>query len=608
MKTNLTNWLCGLCAILLIAVLISQFNQQGRLDGLQPQQETFAVAISQQQQEQRDAVAKLANQVTNLGVSFESRLAQSEQQTKETFAAAASQQQQEQRDAATKLANQVTNLSVSLESRLAQSEQQTKQTFAAVASQQQQEQRDAATKLANQVANLGVSLESRLAQSEQQTKQTFAAVASQQQQEQRDAATKLTNQMTNLGLSLESRLAQSEQQTTEKAAEIANIVQQQTAVMHRALGKVIPVELPEALTKKLGALEARVADEKSWPKDAVEADAMLAELRDLVRQIPPWAEEDLLPRLNAVGWGVQSLQVLQANANVVGEALAIAADTFADQISTQPDSGSTNIAAVLTSRQTETTQRFTAYRRDTAIEDAKEQLGLAKTTDGLAVWQRLSEWTNSPTHGQQVLELRQQLRSRLLEDEVTKLSETTKANLQRIGVVTNDALRQAGYLRTLENVTVQRLQLLEEADIPTTTVNLLADLSASVESRIKAEYEKQKQEDGGRVRGYQQWALRKISDFRKDFEEAQQQKEPGIIYGTNDYTKFVMISDAMVKYLLPISTGYLDSAVAKIYSQAFEDGWGKLAGKDEKYLQTEVAEKDATTPKKTPQNYLKEQP
>jgi len=64
----------------------------------------------------------------------------------------------------------------------------------------------------------------------------------------------------------------------------------------------------------------------------------------------------------------------------------------------------------------------------------------------------------------------------------------------------------------------------------------------------------------------------------------------------------------MVRYLVPISPGHLDSAVAKIYNQAFEDGWNKLGGMDENHLQTKVAEKvaekDATTAKKTPQNYL----
>lgn len=438
---------------------------------------------------------------------------------------------------------------------------------------------------------------------------TSAAAADQRHQETTTGSTKLAEYVANLGTRMESRLSQFEAGTKDKSVEIANLVQQQTAVLHRALGKVIPVELPESVTKKLGALEARVGNEKTWPKDASAADAMLAELRELLRQIPPWAEEDLLPRLNALRWGVQSLQLLQANANVDGEALATAADIFTNQISTQPDSGATNITVVLASRQIDATQRFTAYRRDTAIKDAIEQLGLAVTTDGMAVWQRLNEWTNSPTHGPQVLELRQQLRSRLLVEEVTKYAETTTANLQRIGIAANDALRQAGYFRTLENLTVQRLKLLEETEVPASAIKLLANLSASVEARIKANSEKQRQDDAGRVRGYQQWVLRRVEDFRRDLANAQNQKRSRLgeaIRGPEIYTDFRMIRDAMVKHLLPVSPAHLDSAVAKIYGQAFEDGWNKLGGKDEKYLQTKVAEEDATTAKRTPQNYQEE--
>ena len=72
----------------------------------------------------------------------------------------------------------------------------------------------------------------------------------------------------------------------------------------------------------------------------------------------------------------------------------------------------------------------------------------------------------------------------------------------------------------MENVTVQRLKLLEEPDVPANTLNALADLSASVEARIKAETEKHRMDDAARVRGYQQWALRSVSDFRRAFDRA----------------------------------------------------------------------------------------
>jgi hypothetical protein len=81
MTTNLANVLRGLSAMLLIAVLVLQIKQQGRLDALQVQQDTFPFAVSDGQQEQQDAAAKMANQLTTFGASLESWLTQSKQHT-----------------------------------------------------------------------------------------------------------------------------------------------------------------------------------------------------------------------------------------------------------------------------------------------------------------------------------------------------------------------------------------------------------------------------------------------------------------------------------------------------------------------------------------------
>jgi hypothetical protein len=438
--------------------------------------------------------------------------------------------------------------------------------------------------------------------------QAFASVTEQHQQEARDALSRLADQVATLGTNLESRLEQGEQQAYDKMGATMSMVQQNTAVMHRALGKVIPVELPEALTNQLAALEAHIADENAWPKDSTEADAMLVDLSALVKQIPAWAEEDYLPRLNALRWAVQSFQVLQANRNAESNALETAADAYANQLSIQPTGGSTNIAAELTSRQQEATAEFTVFRRESAINDAMKQLNLKPMTDGLSVWQHLAEWTNDPTVGPNALELRQQLHSRLLDDEIVNYNAYTKVELVKLDAVTNNALRQAGYLRTLENVTVQRLRLLQEADAPPSSVNELADLSAIIETRIKDESDRQRQDEAGRERGYQSWALGEIADFRSDFEYAQQQTRQvkGWFGHTNTetYTDYGMIRNAVGGHLLHISPGYLDTAVAMIYRQAFDDGMNKLDGN----LQLEVAKEDAKMPKKTPQNYLENKP
>jgi signal transduction histidine kinase len=96
-----------------------------------------------------------------------------------------------------------------------------------------------------------------------QQHETFASATIQRQQEAREEVVKLAGNLTTFVTNLESRLAQSEQQAKDKLTETLNTVHQNTAVMYRALGKVIPVELPEPLAKKLATLEARIADENS---------------------------------------------------------------------------------------------------------------------------------------------------------------------------------------------------------------------------------------------------------------------------------------------------------------------------------------------------------
>jgi len=94
--------------------------------------------------------------------------------------------------------------------------------------------------------------------------------------------------------------------------ELGQHLDQQTAVLHRALGDYIPVKVPAPVLLDLERFESRLADRAAWPKSAPEAEALRHELDLLVkRRLPPWAEEELLPRLNVVRWGVQALWTVQ---------------------------------------------------------------------------------------------------------------------------------------------------------------------------------------------------------------------------------------------------------------------------------------------------------
>ena len=418
----------------------------------------------------------------------------------------------------------------------------------------------------------------------------FAAATAQQQQEVREDVRKLSDQLAFLGTNLESRLSQNEQQAKGKADEVLNIVQQNTAVMHRALGNVIPVVLPESLTNKLFAFEARIADEKLWPKDSTDTDAWAAELKDDMRQIPAWAEDDLLPQLNRLRWAVQSLQVLQVNADATNEDLETAAEAYEKQLSIQPDGGSTNLATLLETRQNDAAHRFETFRQDSAINDAKEQLGLAVMTDGLAAWQRLSEWTNS----QQAVELRQQLGSRLLEDEITNFIASANSEFLRATNEPTATLRQISLGRLLDGVLSKRQTLIENPNASENLRRSLTELALQAEKAIEVEGKMQTVEQDNKMLEYQRWALEQIQKFNDDMGTAEK-ADKGMIYDSPDYAR---IKNDMVAFLAPVSAGLLDPAVSRLYNEAFERGWKKLENR--KDLQTEVAKQEAVVKKHKP--------
>jgi len=53
--------------------------------------------------------------------------------------------------------------------------------------------------------------------------------------------------------------------------ETSTLIEQQTAVLHQALGNVLPVKMPPDWESRLTDIEAQVVDTNLWPKDAADA-------------------------------------------------------------------------------------------------------------------------------------------------------------------------------------------------------------------------------------------------------------------------------------------------------------------------------------------------
>lgn len=320
-----------------------------------------------------------------------------------------------------------------------------------------------------------------------------------------------------------------------RSLEVAS--QQQTAVMHRALGKVIPVVLPESLEASLSSLEQRINDPKSWPRDLSAAQGMQKDLDDLVGKIPVWAEEDLLPRLNVLRWGVFSAHLI---ANSKDARDADPADVY-DEISTTLDAAPAGAPEVMVVE----LGKALAEQQKRSADQQKSQLSAARKEFVIAARNRLDN-----------------------------------------ALAEKDALvRQVLVGRIFEDVVTQRLSLVDEPDTDTAIGNELTGLM----ERLRTEAEKDSTVREQKWRDYQKWALEQV----KRFNDA---------YGADDDNRAV-IRDSMVKYLLPISTEHLDSAVARLYEEAFNKGWKRLDGRKDTNgvdLQFYLASREAVAKKHKP--------
>jgi hypothetical protein len=433
------------------------------------------------------------------------------------------------------------------------------------------------------------------------TTQAEIIAAIREQKKDEDAGVKeVASQLAKLNESLSVLSERADKKADERATQILAMIEQQTALLSRALGKAIPIEVPDSVKDELAGIEKRLDNKTLWPKDGKAALSLLDELADVVEKIPAWAEQDILPRMNAIRWNAQSLYLVRANENAFGDTMGDVADALESQISNQPKGSNDAIADEVGSLRRMIGDRIEKFKLNTAIQEAEAQIKAPLMGDALAAWERLAEWPLNP----EAVNLRKELRLRIINEEVQKLASATKDQLKRVTETTDDNFRRAAIYNALQKVTAQRLALIDETDAPEEALKALGDLSAEIQESVEAESKKEHLAAAARNRDYQKWALKQIDVFWSVYSVAKNQSHQtwgGLSSGT--HTNYAMVADAMINHLLPISPGYLDTAVGKQYTAAFEDAWNTLSASEAKPQQTRVAQFDATTPKVTPVNF-----
>lgn len=97
-----------------------------------------------------------------------------------------------------------------------------------------------------------------------------------------------------------------------RLSEVETTLQMQSSALGQALGQAVPLQLSQQTEKALSALEGAVASTPGWPADAQGVQALNDRLLALLKPLPPWAQDALLPRLLPLKWQIHALWILRA--------------------------------------------------------------------------------------------------------------------------------------------------------------------------------------------------------------------------------------------------------------------------------------------------------
>ena len=366
----------------------------------------------------------------------------------------------------------------------------------------------------------------------------------------------------------------------------------QSTLLHRVVGKVIPIKIPTKITDELNSLAAKLGQRDSWPKEISELDISEAQLTSLLKDVSPWMEEALLPQLNTVRWLLGAHELRLKKHGLEFDEWLDYIDDLETQLSFTPNDSSEELSSHLQEIRFKFSENYEISRKEISRSKAVEIL---KNTDVKSdilyeIIEELSEWKDLDA-------LTEKISVKAMKIESEEFISSVQRRIELFNAETDESFKKInmGNLgEFLGLIVVQRNELIASgvhSDDP--IQKKLKALAQQIEEVIETFSTSVSKDNQSKMRSYQKKALDKIIAFKQAIPKAKI-TEKGYIWDSEieDYAK---IKNLMISHLLPIDSRMLEPAVGILYNKAFEAGWKIL--EDEKVLQTEVAKNEAVVQK-----------
>ena len=374
-------------------------------------------------------------------------------------------------------------------------------------------------------------------------------------------------------------LQQEIEQVVQKVSDFELYLQNQTALIARVTGDIVPLQMPPGWDDTLVRLEQLSSDESLRPVDAQTANAFLDDVRNLIAQTPAWAEPYYLERLANLRWAglvfTELTRTLDENSAAYIKELQQQFENLVHLETIAPFPVDERIMTLLREQAEALHEESADHVRAAAIQQAEAIVnGAEKPDQPIAELLTAYAWLERVKEDDKISGLKHELTNRMTIIEThTQLEQINKRYASLKQTAKDDAeLLEQGTRLLIGELGATRGRLAFEG----MSMKALDDSYKSLEESLlelqKSAYEAEGRHQRSAVIRYQEWALNHIRATESALARAKTLASNNAIVGENwGDREFKIVTDAMTK-LLEIDTRFLDWPLADLYQQTMSAG------------------------------------
>jgi hypothetical protein len=379
---------------------------------------------------------------------------------------------------------------------------------------------------------------------------------------------------------------------------VTDQVTQQSMLINQALGKILPYSLPANVDAQIKAIQDQLTSESTSPTSSAAIKQLRADLASVVAGLPPWAQEELLPRLVPMRWDIEALWLLASQPSNGLEQLSEHASTVDYLLSNKPIGSSDIIEKNLKDRAQETAETIANAERAAAVGRANRAIKDEKDIETAA---RLISVYDDPESKKLTASLNGLILAHSIRDALSGVQD----DFSEYRSIQDATLKEYALARTSEALMDLKLRILSAPVADPTLDKSVTALSTSLATAVATAKKEHLKVEAGRLKHYQVWALQRIKQLRRynTIEGIELAKIPGQLDRVSPISQ--LHRDAvqrarhiycreMIDLLAPIDQGLLDLAVSGWFRKVYEEKFMALADNKEKLL---VVTSFAMTPK-----------